>query len=412
MTNSILKIVLSSGDLLDTSIEGIDQLRRMGYYIENNKLDMRTIRSMDINDIMMDDISLLIRRSGTSIKIIAHSHGKSNEKDKRENRYYFLYNSDSNTLSLLDILKDFTNKAIDESKKNNFEIIKNNKESIYLFDNLEKVIEKNALFLKDEDLLGAIRSCLNKGRQPQFETSNIEKAISFFISLDKELSINNIYYILYVPKRSKTLRDNNNIINIYVDQERHIPNIESIKEFKEYLQKYKKLKVEFDIKNKIKDTQKDIDAGILNSYSTWKDKRKDLKPEIRKGLAENLYSIVSKFTNDTIDEINLFSTSQSDRTKYNIGNVVEVNGWFMFLIQLSLVAILAFILGAYLSPYVPIVGHSDIGHNDDSITLIGNVAQTDNTQTGNAAETGNVIQTVNIIQTDNTQTDNVIPTST
>lgn len=358
MINSVIKIALSSGDLLDTSTDSISQLRRMGYDLDNNKLDMRTIKSMNIKGIMMDDISLLISRSQTFTKIIAHSHGRM-MKDKRENRYYFLYNCEGSN-NLLEILKDFNNKAIEESKKNNFEIIKNNKESIFLFENLEQIVKNNISFSKDEDLFDTIHSYLDKGLQPQFETSDIGKAISFFISLDKESFFKNIYYILYIPKRLKII-EANNIINVYVDKEKYIPNIEPIKEFKKHFINYKKQKKEQFIKTKVGAVRQDIESGIINSYTLWKDKRKDFTSEIRKDLAINLFSTVSNFANDIIDEIDLYSGTQSDYVKYNIGKIGDRR--FLRLFLIVMIIVVAFVLGVYLSPHIPIIGHSEITGN-------------------------------------------------
>lgn len=347
---STIKIVDSSGNPLDTT-QGLKQLELMGYRLneERHKLDMKNV----IDDVAMDDIVLMIKRSNIGINIIVHMMLGKIPSDDRNGRYYFFYNS-THKYGTIEILKDFIHKIGEETKKYSMEI-KDNKESLFIFESLNAVINSHIPYRTiDSNTVDAICKYLDKKRPLQFETGSVEKAIHFLINLDSKI-INikkDVYYILYMPTKTRRAI-NPDAINISIIKDRQISDVEFTEELKTFIRDYERDKAENEIKNKVDSIQRNIEPGIINSYDAWKSQKINLSSEIRKRLAENLYKTVNKFAVDIESERILYGMSDSEthrdnNMQFKVSNVrIGIQRWFINLILLFLVLSIGFISGIY-----------------------------------------------------------------
>ena len=374
--NSIIKIIDSSGNPLDTTPEGLKQLELMDHRLnkDNCKLDMKNV----IDDVGMDDIALMIKRSNAGINIIAHILVNRPGSGRDRIRYYFLYNNKNiGKYNLLDVLKDFIDKIKEKIREENEKYIKNNKgldsekyvkiddnkDSAFIFEDLNKVVSSNSIHKPiDDNIFDAISKYFNKGRPLQFKTDSIEKAVRFLIDLDSKIidTKKYVYYILYLPTKTRRAI-NPDAVNISIAQDRYINDIEFTEELKTFIRDYERDKIENEIKNKVDSIQKEIEPGITNSHVAWKSQKINLSSEIRKRLAENLYKTIDKFTEDIKSEMRLYGMSDSfrDQDTQFMSNVnIGVLRWFKNLILLFLVISIGFISGMYVEsngidiPYV------------------------------------------------------------
>lgn len=369
--NSIIKIIDSSGNPLDTTVEGLKQLELMGYRLnrDNCKLGVKNV----IDDVAMDDIALMIKRSNAGINIIAHIL-VSRPDSSRDHRYYFLYNNKiTGKYSLLEVLKDFIDNIREKIREENEKYVKNNrdldnkkyvkindnKDSVFIFEDLNKVINSNSSHKSiDDNMFEAISKYFDKGRPLQFETDSIEKAVRFLIGLDSKIidTKKYVYYILYLPTKTRRAI-NPDAVNISIVQDIHPVDVEPTEDLKKFIQDYKRDKAENEIKEKINKIQNEIEPEIIKSYNTWKDKKIYLDSEIRRRLAENLYPTVCHFVEDIEFEIKSFMPDNS-KIKFRISKLyVSTDRRFLRFLQLSLAISIGFLLGLYLPSFAPSLEH-------------------------------------------------------
>lgn len=372
---SIIKIIDSSGNLLDTT-KGLDQLEQMGYRIngERHKLDMKNV----VDDVAMDDIILTIKRSSVGIDIIAHIIGK-RPSDDRNGRYYILYRNIEKH-NLIEILKDFVYKIREETKKYSMEI-KDNKDSLFIFESINTAINSYISYgTVDNNKFDAICKYFDKKLPLQLDTNNIENAIHFVVNLDSKIMNikKDAYYILYMP--TKTRRATNpDVINISIVQDRYIKDIEFTEKLKIFICDYEKNKIEDEIKNKVDTIQKEIEPGITNSHAIWRSRKIDLSSDIRKRLAENLYKTVNKFLDDIESERTLYGMSGSDKQSrdHNVKFKVSkrqtvVQRLFINFILLLLFVSIGFVSGMYVES-----NGIDIPYISNIMTISSDIVSTD-----------------------------------
>lgn len=208
----------------------LEQLRYMGYNIKDEKIDLRGIIGTAFDIII----------SKKSIKIIAHTHGKRKKSDsERFDTYYFFYYCSIEDADALDIRKNlisFQNEVEKQIKSHDI-IIENKKESLFLFEQINNVVNNKEKPSFAENLLELSSEFFDNSYSLQFNAKNVESAVRFLIILDPLIGskIETIRYSLLHNRMSVPISGSTGEVSIFVNMEKKTDDIEPEGEFKEYI---------------------------------------------------------------------------------------------------------------------------------------------------------------------------------
>lgn len=188
MSNSIL-ITDSLGNLIEQNSENFQKLGKLkdiGCVLDKEGKKLENMK-------IMHDRVFILTRSENHVSIIVHSHGN-RKGDSRPNRFYFFYITDESN-DIRNILNSFFLASHEEAKKYNIEIM-NVYESLYIFRDIEKVINNESKII-DDKLAEFVPYLYSTNIQPRVETKNIESAIRFLVESYNKIDSDKIAYTLY-----------------------------------------------------------------------------------------------------------------------------------------------------------------------------------------------------------------------
>lgn len=251
---------------------------------ENKKIDLNNL----------GNTAFSITKFNANTKIIAHALGTS-KIYARNTEYYFFYITDE-TKNLSNILNNFLIEVEKENEKNEIKLIVN-KESLFLFRDIKNSFNKENTLNKNEDLIKAAYEFLEKKKQSiLFETSNIEKVISFIIQLDEKCKILN--YTIYNSTNVR-FTEEPETVNFLFNREKSI-GIEPSAKFKEFF-------LEYNLNN--------IFNNFVSAFDHVIESWNNLDNETKKAVFKIVYTNIQDFKN-VLD--NLIKWSESGKSgKYS-----------------------------------------------------------------------------------------------